>query len=66
MLPSRTARQKAIYDFPLKTHSQKGFAPSLVEAILNACRSGMKGTNYNSKSTTISNDSFRTEFVLKP
>jgi len=31
MLPSLTARQKAIYDFLLKTIREKGFAPSIPE-----------------------------------
>jgi len=31
MLPSLTARQKAIYDFLLKTIREKGFAPSILE-----------------------------------
>jgi len=31
MLPSLTARQKAIYDFLVKTIRDKGFAPSIVE-----------------------------------
>src|SRR4030095_8658913 len=31
MLPSLTARQKAIYDFLLKTIRGKGFAPSIPE-----------------------------------
>jgi len=31
MLPALTARQKAIYDFLLKTIRDKGFAPSIVE-----------------------------------
>jgi len=31
MLPSLTARQKAIYDFLLKTIREKGFAPSIIE-----------------------------------
>src|SRR6266545_3552735 len=31
MLPSLTARQKAIYDFLLKSIREKGFAPSIIE-----------------------------------
>ena len=31
MLPALTARQKAIYDFLVKTIREKGFAPSIIE-----------------------------------